>query len=44
LFSLWWAGFQNLIDLGSLQGLLLGFSAGSATAAGLFYKKEKNVK
>ena len=41
LFSLWLAGYQNLIDLGQFQGLLLGFSAGSAGAAGLFYKKEK---
>lgn len=39
LFSLWFADFQNLIDLGVFQGLSLGFSAGAAVSAGLFYKK-----
>jgi hypothetical protein len=39
LFSLWFAGYQNLIDLGVFQGLTLGFSAGAAVLAGLFYKK-----
>jgi len=39
LFSLWAAGFQNLIDLGVFQGLSLSFSAGAAVSAGLFYKK-----
>jgi hypothetical protein len=39
LFSLWFAGHQNLIDLGVFQGLSLGFSAGAAVSAGLFYKK-----
>ncbi len=39
LFSLWYAGYQNVIDLGSLQGLTLGLSAGAAVSAGLFYKK-----
>ncbi len=39
LFSLWFAGSQNLIDLGVFQGLSLGFSAGAAVSAGLFYKK-----
>ena len=39
LFSLWFAGFQNLIDLGVFQGLSLGFSAGAAVSAVLFYKK-----
>lgn len=39
LFSLWFAGYQNLIDLGVFQGLSLGFSAGAAVSAGLFYKK-----
>jgi len=41
LFSLWFAGHQNFLDLGSFQGFLLGISAGSATLAGLFYQKEK---
>ncbi len=41
LFSLWLAGYQNLLDLGYFQGLLLGLSAGSAASAGLFYQKEK---
>gem|GEM_PF-7084952 len=43
LFSLWFAGYQNFLDLGSFQGLLLGFSAGSAASAGLFYQKEKKI-
>jgi len=43
LFSLWLAGYQNFLDLGSFQGLLLGFSAGSAASAGLFYQKEKII-
>ena len=41
-FSLWVAGNQNLIDLGSLQGLSLGFSIGSAASAGILYFKAKN--
>lgn len=41
LFSLWFAGHQNFLDLGSFQGLLLGISAGYATLAGLFYQKER---
>lgn len=40
-FSLWFAGYQNFIDLGVFQGLFLGFSAGTAVSAGLFYKKNK---
>lgn len=43
-FSLWVAGYQNLIDLGPIQGLSLGFSAGSALSAGMLYFKEKNRK
>ena len=43
LLSLWFAGYQNFLDLGSFQGLLLGFSAGSAASAGLFYQKEKKI-
>ena len=42
LFSLWFAGYQNLIDLGVFQGLSLGFSAGAAVSAGLFYRKQKS--
>lgn len=42
LFSLWFAGYQNLIDLGVFQGLTLGFSAGAAVSAGLFYRKQKS--
>ena len=41
-FSLWIAGNQNLIELGSLQGLSLGFSIGSAVSAGVLYFKAKN--
>ena len=41
LFSLWYAGYQNVIDLGPLQGLTLGLSAGAAVSAGLFYKNYK---
>ena len=44
LFSLWFAGYQNLIDLGVFQGLSLGFSAGAAVSAGLFYRKQKSEK
>lgn len=44
LFVLWFIGFQNLIDLGSLQNFSLALSAGSATAAFRFYKKQKNSK
>jgi len=43
LFSLWFAGYQNLLDLGYFQGLLLGLSACSAASAGLFYQKEKKI-
>ena len=41
-FSLWIAGSQNLIELGSLHGLSLGFSIGSAVSAGMLYFKAKN--
>lgn len=41
LFSVWFAGFTNLINLGPMKGLTLGLSAGSAVAAGLTYKKLK---
>ena len=41
LFSLWFAGFVNLINLGPMKGLTLGLSAGSAVAAGLTYKRLK---
>ena len=44
LFSLWFAGYQNLIDLGVFQGLSLGFSAGAAVSSGLFYRKQKSEK
>jgi len=39
--SIWFAGYQNLINLDSFQDLSLGFSAGAAVSAGLFYIKEK---
>lgn len=44
LFSLWYAGYQNVIDLGPLQGITLGLSAGAAVSAGLFYKNYKKPK
>ena len=44
LFSLWFVGYSNLIDLGVFQGLSLGFSAGAAVSAGLFYRKTKSEK
>lgn len=44
LFSLWCAGHQNVIDLGMMQGMTLGLSAGAAVSAGLFYKKYKKSK
>lgn len=43
LFSIWFAGYQNLIDLGVFQGLSLGFSAGAAISAGFFYKNKKSI-
>ena len=42
LFTLWFAGYQNLIDLGPLQGLVLGLCAGAAVLCGIFFKKEKS--
>ena len=41
LFSIWYAGYQNLIDAGPVHGITLGFSAGAAASAGLFYKNRK---
>ena len=42
LFTLWFAGYQNLIDLGPIQGLVLGLSIGSAISCGIFFKKDKS--
>lgn len=44
LFTLWYAGFQNIIDLGPFQSISLGLSAASAVSAGIFYKKQKISK
>ena len=41
LFALWYAGYQNVIDLGPFQGLTLGLSAGAAMTAGIFYNNYK---
>ncbi len=43
LFTLWYASFQNMIDLGPLQGVSLGLSAFAAISAGIFYKKQKTA-
>ena len=40
-FSLWFSSFMNLVDLGPMKGLVLGLSAGSAVAAGLYFKRYK---
>ena len=42
LFTLWYAGFQNMIDLGPMQNITLGLSAGAATLSFIFYKQKKN--
>ena len=42
LFSLWFSSYMNLINLGSMRSLTLGLCAGSAVAAGLFFKRAKN--
>lgn len=39
--SLWYADFQNLIDLGAFRNIAVGLAAGAAVAAALFYKKQK---
>jgi hypothetical protein len=44
LFILWYAGFQNIIDIGPFQSISLGLSAGAALSAGIFYKKQKISK
>jgi len=42
LFSLWYAGFQNIVDLGPFQSISLGLAAAAAVSAGIFYKQQKN--
>ncbi len=44
LFALWFASYQNLIDMGPLQYISLGLSASLAVSAGIFYKKYKTSK
>ena len=44
LFALWYTGYQNVIDLGGFQGVILGLSAGAAVSAGLSYKKYRKSK
>jgi hypothetical protein len=41
LFALWFAGYQNMIDIGPLPSVALGLSAGAALSAGIFYKLQK---
>lgn len=41
LFSLWYAGFQNIVDLGPFQSISLGLAAAAAVSAGIFYKQQK---
>jgi len=41
LFALWFASFQNVIDLGPFQNISLGLSAGTAVSAGILYKQQK---
>lgn len=44
LFALWFASYQNMIDIGALESLSFGLSAGLAVSAGIFYKRYKNSK
>ena len=44
LFALWFAGYQNMIDIGSLPSVALGLSAGAALSAGIFYKLQKTTQ
>ena len=44
LFSAWFAGYVNLINLGSVDNLFFGLSAGAAVSAGLFYMRTKKLK
>jgi len=44
LFSLWYAGFQNLFDLGPFQSISLGLALAAALSAGIFYKQQKTSK
>jgi len=39
--TLWYADYQNLIDLGPFRNIAMGLSAGAAVAAALFYKKQR---
>jgi len=41
LFVLWFASFQNAIDIGPLQNLFLGLSAGAAVSAGILYRRQR---
>jgi hypothetical protein len=41
LFVFWFAGYQNMIDIGALPSVALGLSAGAALSAGIFYKLQK---
>ncbi|MFQ5440764.1 MAG: hypothetical protein ACE5DL_04795 [Nitrosopumilaceae archaeon] len=41
LFTLWYASFQNIIELGIFENISLGLSIGSAVTAGILYKKHK---
>ena len=43
LFALWFAGYQNMIDIGPLPSVALGLSAGAALSAGIFYKLQKTT-
>ena len=41
LFGLWFASYQNMIDIGPLPSVALGLSAGAALSARIFYKLQK---
>ena len=43
LFALWFAGYQNMIDIGPLPSVALGLSAGAALSASIFYKLQKTT-
>jgi len=44
LFTIWYADYQNLIDIGWLSNIAFGLAAGAAVSAVLFYKKYKHQR
>ena len=44
LFTLWYAGFQNIVDMGPFQSISLGLSVAAAVFAGILYRQAKISK